>query len=121
MKAILDTNFVIACVRRKIDFISELEKQGFRVIVPREVMEEMKDIRKDVVPDERIAIDIALEMIEKGKVEKMKLPKGKVDEELIRLGKSGDYIATLDAAIRNIVPNRIGISNASNSISVERK
>ena len=121
MKAILDTNFVIACIRRRIDFLTDLKAQGFRVVVPREVIEEMKDIRKDVAHDEKVAIDLALQLFEKEKVEKMKLPKGKVDEGLILLGKDGNYIATLDTAIRKIIPNLIGIANASNSVSIERK
>lgn len=120
MKAVLDSNFIISCVRNKIEFIKELELQGFRVVVPKEVVEEMKDLRQRVLRDERIAIDIGLQIIEKSKVEKMKLPKGKVDEGLISLGKKGIYIATLDSAIRNIVPNKIGISNTRKNILIER-
>lgn len=121
MEVILDTNFIISCVRRRIDFIDELVKQGFRVKVPREIIEEMKDIRNKVSRDEKMAIDVAFEMIEKQGIEKMKLPKGKVDEELIRLGKKGAYIATLDSAIKRIIPNVISIENARNGLIVERK
>jgi len=121
MEVILDTNFIVSCVRRRIDFIEELEKQGFRIKVPKEVIEEMKDIRKDVSRDERIAIDMAFEILDKGKVEKMGLPTMKVDEALIEFGKKGVYIATLDSAIKRVVPNTVSIENASNGIIVERK
>jgi len=121
MEVILDTNFIISCVRRKIDFVSELKKLGFRVIVPREVIEEMKDIRQKVVRDERIAIDIAMEIIQKEKLEKSTLATGKVDDGLILLGKKGAFIATLDGAIKRIVPNIVSIENATNGLIVERK
>ena len=121
MEVILDTNFIISCVRRRIDFIEELEKNGFRIRVTREVLEEMKDIRNEVSRDEKVAIDMAFEIIESNKVEKIKLPKGKVDEELIRLGKKGVYIATLDSAIKRIIPNVVGIENGKNGIIIEQK
>lgn len=120
MEAILDSNFVISCVKRKIDFISELKEQGFKVLAPRDVLEELKDLRYKVKHEERSAINIALQMLEKSKLKKIKLPKGKVDDGLINLGKKGAYIATLDSAIRRIVPNKIGISSAGNSVKVER-
>lgn len=120
MEAILDTNFIISCVTNKIDFLEKLETEGFTVIVPKEVMEEMKDLRQKVSHDKRVAIDIGLEMIEKRKIKKMKLPKEKVDEGLIHFGKKGAYIATLDSAIRKIVPNKIGISSARSDILIER-
>ena len=121
METILDSNFVIACVRNNIEFIEQLKLEGFRVIIPKEVLEEMKDLRQKVSRDERLAIDIGMDIISKSKIEKMKLPKGKVDEGLIQLGKKGAYIATLDKTIRSIVPNKIGISQAKNSILIERK
>lgn len=121
MEVILDTNFIISCVRRRIDFIDELKGNGFRVKVPKEVIEEMKDIRNEVSRDERVAIDMAFQILDAGKVEKTRLPAGKVDDGLIQLGKKGAYIATLDKAIKRIVPNIVGIENAKNGIIIERK
>ena len=31
MEVILDTNFIVSCVRRKIDFLNELENLGFKI------------------------------------------------------------------------------------------
>ena len=121
MEVILDTNFIISCVRRRIDFVEELAKQGFRIKVPKEVIEEMKDIRNEVSRDERLAIDMAFEILDANKVEKMRLSNIKVDDGLIQLGKKGAYIATLDSAIKRVVPNVVSIENASNGIIVERK
>lgn len=122
MEAILDTNFIISCVRDKIDFISQLKENGFRIIVPREVLQELKDIkeRSGESRDDRTAIAVALEIIEKSKIRKVGIGDGKVDHELIKRGVNGAYIATLDKEIKRRVPNRIVIDSAKKAIMVER-
>ncbi len=120
MEVLLDSNFIISCMKKKIDFISQLEEIGFKIILPREVYQELKDLRLKLAHDDRIAVDAALKLIESRKVRKVGFGKGKIDEHLIRKGKEGYYIATLDAAIKRVIPNRVVISNASNKIMVER-
>lgn len=123
MEAILDTNFIISCLRRKIDFIGRLGEEGFSVKIPREVMQELKDLKKKsgVSRDSRLIIDMALKMIGENKeIKSVGFGEGSVDEGLIKMGKKGVYIATLDAAIKRIVPNKIVISDAKNDILVER-
>ena len=45
MEAVLDTNFIVSCVKKKIDFISELENLGFKIVLPKEIFQELKDLR----------------------------------------------------------------------------
>jgi rRNA-processing protein FCF1 len=120
MEAILDSNFIIACVRRKIDFIKQIEEHGFRVLLPLEVYQELKDLKDHVSHEDKIAIDIALEIFDKHGIEKIRLGAGKtVDQGLIDQGKKGKFIATLDNGIKKIVPNRIIIFSAQNKIGIE--
>ena len=119
MEVLLDSNFIIGCVKHKVDFVSELKEKGFRVLLPKEVFEELKDLRLNSAPQTRAAIEVALEMIEKRKPEKMTLGTKTVDEGLIDHGKKGRYIATMDNVIKRSVPNKIGIS-ADGQILVER-
>ena len=121
MEVLLDSNFIVACIKKNIDFMEELAGLGFRVIVPREVLEELKDLRLKVSHDDRFAIDLALVRFSNGKFKKTRLGKRTVDEGLIAKGKQGAYIATLDAAIKRVVPNRVTISAAQNSLQVERR
>ncbi|MBM3230465.1 hypothetical protein FJZ22_02305 [Candidatus Pacearchaeota archaeon] len=121
MEAILDTNFILACLRRNISFLDELEAQGFKPILAHEVFEELKDLRQTATLSDRVALDLAFALFEKRKVHKMTLGHHKVDEGLIIKGKKGAYIATLDAGIRRVVPNSIGISNAQNTIEITRQ
>lgn len=119
MKVILDTNFIISCLKRKIDFGEELHNLGFKILIPKEVIEELKDLRKDVGHNTRSLIDIGLEIIENENFEKIKLGGKNVDFGLIKKGKEF-YIATLDSAIKNKVPNKIIISDAQNCLEVIR-
>ncbi len=120
MEVILDTNFVIACVKKKIDFITELEGQGFKVLLPKEVFEEIKDLKINSDPTTRTAVNVALELFTKRKIKNVTLGDRQVDEGLIEFGKRGAYIATLDAGIKRSVPNKVIISESGNKLIVER-
>src|SRR3989344_6223735 len=123
MEVLLDTNFIISCILKKIDFLDELEGMGFRVILPREVLHELKDLKKDRTSrEERVAIDIAMKIFSSSKrVEKMTLGHNIVDDALIEKGNQGVYIATLDNGIKNKIPNRVVIDSARKSLRIERE
>ncbi|MGV8131284.1 MAG: hypothetical protein ACP5N7_04265 [Candidatus Pacearchaeota archaeon] len=121
MQVILDSSFIISCVRERIDFLTQLEEQGFTPVVPREVFQEMKDLRisNRASREDRLAVDVALEILEKKKVKKTTLGEGKVDEFLIRKGQEGIFIATLDNGIKKKIPKKIVIFKAQNRVGVE--
>ena len=118
----LDSSFILSCMLARIDFISELEEKGFKIVVPREVIQELKDLKlkKGQGHDVKIAIDAVLEMFEQRKIKKVGFGTGRVDQELIKRGKEGIYIATLDKGIKREVPNRVVILSSKKGIGVER-
>lgn len=120
MEAILDSNFIISCIKRKINFLDELKNLGFKILLPKEVFQELKDLRLNVTHSERAAIDLFFELLKNKKIKKVRLRKKVVDEGLIEKGKQGCYIATLDSSIKRAIPNKIIISDAKNSLIVER-
>jgi len=120
MEVILDTNFIVSCVKHKIDFVSELEGMGFKVLLPKEVFEEIKDLRLNSDHSTKVASEVALELLKKRKVKGVALGDRQVDEGLIEFGKKGAYIATLDVVIKRQVPNKIVISESGNNLVVER-
>ena len=122
MEVILDTNFIISCIMKKIDFLSQLEEKGFKVVVPLEVLQELKGLRlsSKASHEERTSIDVALEMVYSKRVKSITLGERKVDDALIEKGKKGIYIATLDSGIKRNVPNKIVIFNAKKEVGVER-
>src|SRR3989344_3759086 len=101
MEALLDTNFIISCILKKIDFVAELESMGFKTFLPREVFQELKDLKKDKMSrEDKGAIELALKLFSLKKVKKMTLGHNIVDDALIEKGKKGFYIATLDNLIK---------------------
>jgi rRNA-processing protein FCF1 len=123
MEVFLDTNFVISCILKKIDFIEELEALGFKVYLAREVLQELKDLKKreGTTHAERAAIEVAFDMFEKSNIKKTTIGGKNVDEGLIAKGIRGAYVATLDAGIKNKIPNIVLISAAKNSLVIEKK
>lgn len=120
MKVILDTNFILTCIKERIDFLSQLEEQGFTILIPREVLQEMKDIRYKVSHDKRIAIDVAIKIFEDKRVKHISLGSRSVDDGLIKAGKEGHYIATLDRAIKREIPNGVVLFKSKSSVGIEK-
>lgn len=102
--------------------MSDLAELGFKVKVPREVLQELKDLRNrnKTSHQERSMIDVALEMLEKKGVNKVSFGGGRVDVGLIEKGKQGVYIATLDNGIKREIPNKIIINNSKKGLEVVR-
>jgi len=121
MEVILDSSFVISAMKYNIDFVSVLQERGFSVKIPREVLLELKDLRQNVSHNERVSIDLGIELMERGNVKKMVLGKNKVDLGLISRGKTGSYIATLDKAIQREIPNVVSLSSTKKDVIIERK
>lgn len=119
MEVLLDSSFIISCVKKNIPFLDQLEENGFKVYVPHEVIEELKDLRLSVRREERNAIEFALDLFEKRKVKKIKLGHKKVDHGLIEKGVQGMYIATLDREIKHSIPKKIVIFDAQKRVGVE--
>ncbi len=120
MDVILDTSFIISCVRKRIDFLGQLAELGYTVKVPVEVLQELKDVakRSKTSHDDRIIIDVALTLLHDAQVKKVTLGTQSVDEGLIAKGSEGIAIATLDAGIKRKIPKKIAIFNSQGRVGV---
>ncbi len=106
---ILDTNFVLNCIRNRLDFYDELETRGYSVLIPFEVVEEIKRLRdsnKKLKFKEEA--DLALKLIESGDHKKVNCPGRYVD---VGLKKYLDVhpkviLATMDKDLKRAVHNR---------------
>ena len=121
MKVILDTNFIVSCIRKKIEFVTQLKEQGYTVCVPREIIQELKDIKKKktTTHEDKIAIDVALALFESKNIKKITIGKGIVDDSLIKKGNKGEFIATLDKGIQKRIPRVITIFSSKRSVGVK--
>lgn len=120
MEVFLDTSFIVSCLKKRIDFLEQLEEQGFTVKLPREVFEELKDLRLRSPRAEREAIALALDMFERRSIKKVDLGHKRVDEGLIEKGKKGIFIATLDRGIKRAIPNSVVLFDAEKRVGPEK-
>ena len=96
---LLDTNFVITCVKQKIDFFEELV--GTQILIPEQVINEIKNLKNT-------NSELALKLLEKNKFKKINIGKGHVDKRIIKFAKEkpNTIIATLDKEIKNKTKNQ---------------
>ncbi len=102
-QVLLDTNFILSCVRKKIDFFEEIKFIGLSVIIPKEVIREITKFK-----DKKQEAGLALKIIEKNNYKKIEFGKGHVDKKIINYAKENPslIIATLDKEIKDKVKNQ---------------
>lgn len=128
MKIILDSNFLIYCSKRKLDYVEEignLIKAGFELVVPMQVVEELKKLKEDkfkkVSGKDKDACDLALQLIDKNNIKKVKVNGKNVDEGIINLSKEDkkNIVATLDREMRHIL-GRVILINRNGKLMLTR-
>lgn len=105
---LLDTNFILSCIRKKIDFFNDLKFCGFKILIPYEVIEELKKIIETGGKKFHDESKIALNLFEKNSFEKIRLNTKNVDNGIVKIaGEHREYIiATLDREIKNKIKNQ---------------
>ncbi len=104
-KVILDTSFILSCIRNKIDFFEDISLMGIKIIVPYEVISEILRFK-----DKKIESRIAMALIDKNQkiFERLKLGKGHVDSLIIKYANSENdlIVATLDKEIKEKISGK---------------
>jgi len=93
MKIIVDTNFILECVKNKVD-IFDIEKYG-KVIIPEQVLDELESLEIE-------QSELALRILEKQKFETISLDKKYVDLGIEKFleNKQGWAVATMDKDLK---------------------
>lgn len=98
-QVILDTNFILSCVRNKIDFFEEISLMGIKIIIPEEVLSEIVRLK-----NKKQEAQVAFALIDKnpGNFKKIVLGKGHVDKKIIDYAMKDDdmIVATLDREMK---------------------
>lgn len=119
IKVILDTNFLIYCAKDKLDYIEEIDEllnEGHEIVVPLKVINELKKLKNDkfkkVSGKDKIACDLALQIIDKNQIKILDIKGKSVDEALVNLAKENNknIVATLDRGMRKELPRVILIN-----------
>ena len=96
-KAILDTSFILTCVRQKIDFFEKIEHWGMKAVIPMQTIREL----------EGLGADVALKIIDKNEFETIDVPGKDADTAIIKLAKQNPLaiVATLDEGLKKKIKN----------------
>lgn len=115
-KVLLDTNFILSALRKKMDFFEELQFMGLKIVVPNQVINEIKKISTSKKKLRfREEAKLALRLLEKSSFEKIDLESNYVDKGIIKfVEKNPDCIvATLDAELKKKVKSKMVIRGRS--------
>ncbi|MDP2672192.1 MAG: PIN domain-containing protein [Nanoarchaeota archaeon] len=96
--ALLDTNFILTCIKQKIDFFEELYLQGYQIIIPDGVIDELKKLKQTS----------ALKLLEKSNFKKITLTGKNVDNAIINYANRNPeiFVATLDRELQKKFKNQ---------------
>ena len=128
MKVILDTNFLIYCAKNKLDYaeeISNLINEDFKLVVPLQVVRELEllkeDKKKKVSGKDKMAVDLALQLLDVNNVKKVKVKGKTVDKGIINLSKEDrkNIVCTLDREMRHIL-GRVILINRGKKLMLTR-
>lgn len=102
IQVILDTNFIITCVKQKIDFFEELKLIGLKIFIPKQVIRELESM--STCNDNA---QLALKLLEKNSFEELDLKEKNVDKGLIKFAEKNKdvYIGTLDRELKKKIIN----------------
>ena len=106
MKILLDTNFILTCIKQKVDFISLADKlfdEDVEWLIPIEVLKELKELskRKGMKIRDKEAAKLSLKIVKKIKSKKIKLGSKNVDQGIVNYTKSHNVVlATLDRELK---------------------
>lgn len=105
VKYLLDTNFLMYCVDEKIDFLQELG--GKNILVPEEVILELKKLKNEGNFKEKNVASIVLEMV--NDIERINLGKGYVDDLIAGYARKNNVIVgTMDKHLQKQIKKNKG-------------
>lgn len=106
---LLDTNFILSCVKQKIDFFENLNLKGLQILIPKQVIEELKKISESKKKMHfKEDAKLALKILNANKFKKIDIKEKYVDKGIIKYAKDKPeiIIATLDKEIQDQTKNQ---------------
>ena len=109
MKSVLlDTNFILTCVKQKIDFFREIPEKGWNILIPRQVIEEIKRIANSTKKMRfRDDAKLAQVLLERNEYQEIDIRGKYADKGIIKYAQEHPQliVATLDKNLQNKITN----------------
>ena len=118
---ILDANFIMSCVRNKIDFFEGINLMGIQIIIPKQIISEVEKIAKSRQKiHNRETANLALKILKKSKFREIDLGRGHADKKIIKFAGENPVIiiATLDKEIQSKIKNQKMIIRGKKNLEI---
>ncbi|MEK6875429.1 MAG: hypothetical protein AABX30_01985 [Nanoarchaeota archaeon] len=104
-KALLDTSFILTCVKQKIDFMNYLYLEGYSILIPKKVINELHGLAESHINAKLV---LAFIKINNNKIKIIKLTGKNTDNSIINYAKFHPeiIIASLDKEIKSKTKNK---------------
>ena len=109
MKSVLlDTNFILTCIKEKIDLFHDIKMKGIEILIPSQVIREIEKISKTNKKFSKDA-EVALKLLKVNKFKKIDLEESYVDKGIKRFADKNKeiIIATLDRELKVKLKNKL--------------
>jgi len=116
IKVFLDTNFVVSCLKQKIDFLEELDRIldfSYEVFTIGQVLRELEKLGKsrlDKIADRKmgqLGLKVLEKMISEKKIKLLEVSADNADDAFLKVCEKEDILATLDGKLKNEIGCRI--------------
>ena len=107
-QVLLDSSFILACVKQKIDFFHDIELMGLQILIPIQVISELRGIlRSEKKLHEIDNAKLTLKVIEENSFEKINLENANVDQGIKEFADKNKAltVATLDKELKGRIKN----------------
>ena len=108
-QVLLDTSFILTCIKQKIDFFEEIKLKGMEILIPKQVIEEIKRISESKKKLRfREYSKLALKILKKTHFKKIDLKEKNTDNGIVKFAEKNKSIivATLDRELKEKIPNQ---------------
>lgn len=110
-QAVLDTSFILTCVKQKIDFIEDIRHSGIEILIPKQVIEELMIVskskkKKHFKDDAKFSLKL-LSGNSGSSYRKIDLGGKNVDKGLVKFSDKNKnvIVATLDRELKKKIKN----------------
>lgn len=107
-QVLLDTNFLLTCIKQKIDSFEEIKLKGIKILIPKQVIDELKTLEHRDHKKSSYESQIALKLLKKEDFEEIDLQDTKTDRAIIKFAKKNPkvIIATLDKEMQEKIKGK---------------
>lgn len=111
-QVLLDSNFIITCVRQKVDFLDQMEDLGLEILVPEQVIKEIEKLSKasgkSLKLREQAELSLRIIKANPESMKKTRLKSRNVDNGIKKFADANPdaIIATLDRELKRRTSNQ---------------